>query len=140
MHPTIHGPVRHVMTGDVTALPPTGRPSELRRLLRQKPFHHIPIVDHGRLIGIVSAFDLARVSLDAWVGDSETGDAEIDARFSIPDLMTADPQVIDAGDPAWRAAEILAEGQFHALPVVEGDRQLVGIVTTTDLLRLMVSG
>jgi CBS domain-containing protein len=139
MHPTIHGPIRHVMTVGVKTLPPTARPSELAHLLRQNPFHHVPIVENGRLLGIVSAFDLAKVSLDAWVGDAETGDAEIDARFKITDLMTANPQAIDASAPAWRAAEILAEGYFHALPVVDGD-QLVGIVTTTDLLRLMVAG
>jgi CBS domain-containing membrane protein len=130
-------PVRSIMTTDVVAVAVDARPSDVRDLLRSRPFHHVPVVDGALLVGILSAADLARISLEAWGVDPDTTDATLDAAFSIEAIMSADVATIRPEEPILRATELLAEGTFHALPVVDAHGHLVGIVTSTDLLRYL---
>lgn len=71
--------------------------------------------------------------------DERTVDACLDARFALRDLMTTELRTIQVTDTVGRAAELLAEGAFHCVPVVEHDGTLVGIVTTTDLIRRFIA-
>ncbi|MCB9680776.1 MAG: CBS domain-containing protein [Alphaproteobacteria bacterium] len=134
----LHGPARAFMTPDVDTLPYDAPVSAVRALLRDHAYHHVPIVDGDRVAGLLSALDLARVSLEAWGTDAATTDAHLDARFSIVELMTVDPEVVQASDDIHRAAELLAEGTFHCVPVVDSGR-LVGVITSTDILRAVLA-
>lgn len=134
----LHGPVRSYMTPDVAALSYDAPVSQARALLRAHAFHHIPIVDDGRVVGILSATDIARISLESWGTDIATVDAHLDAHFTLPEIMTLDPALVEASSSIHEAAEILAEGLFHALPVVDNGK-LVGMITTTDLLRAFLA-
>lgn len=111
--------------------------SEVHRMLETHPFHHVPVVDEGRLVGILSSVDLARVSQELWVKDEETRAAWLDEMMSIREQMTPLPDVLHPDDPIRVAAERLGDGAYHALPVVDHEGRLVGIVTSTDLVRLL---
>lgn len=130
--------VRDLMTPDVEAVALQARPSEVRALLERRAWHHLPVVDGERLVGILSPVDLARVSLAGYLPDSGTVDAHLDASFKLADLISVDLVTVRPDDTGLTAAERLAQGGFHALPVVEEGGRLVGIVTSTDLLRWMV--
>ena len=130
-------PVRSIMSTDVAVVAIDAAISDVRDLLRDRPFHHVPVVRDGVLVGILSSVDLARVSLEAWGVDADTTDAELDAAFSIPSIMTHDVASVGPDDPIVVATELLADGRFHALPVVDAARKVVGIVTSTDLLRYL---
>ncbi len=129
--------VRQVMTVDPVSVPVTARVSEVRELLRRCAFHHVPVTSEGRLVGILSGADLAGYALDAWVPDTATADAHLDATLELGNIMTHDPDTIRPDATVRQAAEALVLGQYHSLPVVDGDGRLVGIVTSTDLLRLL---
>lgn len=137
MHWSAH--VRSLMTPDPISIQVDAPPSKLKELLDDRSFHHLPVVDGDVLVGIVSSIDLARVSLDTWVTDEKTRQAWLDEKFRIRDLMTWEPEYVDAGATVRTAAEKLAEGGFHALPVLD-DGRLVGIITSTDLLRFLAQG
>ena len=128
--------VRSVMATDVVTVDVAEPLSAVRRLLDDHAFHHVPVLDGDRLVGILSAVDLARVSLDRWVEDGATRDAWLD-RTAIRDVMTALPQVLHPDDSLRQAAGVLGDGAFHALPVVDAQHHLVGILTSTDLVRLL---
>ena len=130
--------VRDVMSERPVSVGVDDPPSVVQEVLNTSPFHHLPVVDGGVLVGIVSTTDLARVSLGAWVEHEGTQKAWLDASFSMSQLMTAEPEWIQAGDPLKLAADKLSTGDFHALPVVNDDRELVGMLTSTDLLRWLV--
>lgn len=130
-------PVRTVMTSEVRTVDVDARLSDVRDLLRDHPFHHVPVVRDGKLVGMLSASDIARISLEAWGVDELTTDATLDAAFSLPSVMSHDVTAVLATDSVYRATEILADGAFHALPVVDGAGRVVGIVTSTDLLRYL---
>ncbi len=131
--------VRDVMNDKPVFVDIDDPPSRVQALLAESPFHHLPVMKDGVLVGIISATDLARVSLGAWVKDAATQKAWLDATFTMSDVMTWEPECITATDPLKLAADKLSSGDFHALPVVDDQQQLVGMVTSTDLLRWLVT-
>lgn len=131
--------VRQLMSPDPVHVDVEAPPSTLHALLEENPFHHLPVLEGGCLIGVVSTVDLARVSLGAWV-DTDAEDAWLDAQFRVRDIMTWEPVVVRAGDSLRVAAEKLAEGGFHGLPVLDEADQLVGMLTSTDLIRHLLLG
>lgn len=89
-------------------------------------FRHLPVVDHARrVVGIVSDRDLLRALAD------HPGEA-----LSVRQVMTRDVRLIAANSPAIEAAAYMLESKHSALPVVDADGLLVGIVTTTDFVEL----
>jgi CBS domain-containing protein len=129
-------PVGSLMVADPVCVR-VGEPlSRVRELLAEHAFNHLPVVsDQGGLVGILSAADLAQVSLDAWVADADTVSAELDATFELAAVMTHEPVTASPDTTLRQAAELLGDGGFHSLPVVSSDGTLVGMLTSTDLLR-----
>lgn len=130
-------PVSSVMTRNPLSVQRTAAPSEVRALLQERAFHHVPVVDGEVVVGMLSSVDLAAFSLEAWGVDPQTMDAELDASFDLGRLMSHDVVSVGQDEPLHRATELLAEGHIHALPVVDGKRKLVGMLTSTDLLRYL---
>ena len=95
-----------------------------RQLMVSHGIHQLPVVEGGVLIGI-----LAERDLHAHVGYLE--------RTKVDAAMTRAPLTVEPTDPAQQAARILIEQNINSLPVVQNER-LLGIVSRTDLLRLLV--
>lgn len=136
---SLHQSVRSIMTHDVTAVELDSPVSAARHLLQDGPFHHLPVTRHGALVGILGLVDLYRVSLENWIDDDRTVDAWLDSTYTLSDVMTHNPDSVRMDQTIRDAALRLADGTYHALPVVDDDGQLAGIVTTTDLLRSIVA-
>lgn len=114
--------------------------SKARKLVRDHGVHHLPVVDGHKIIGIISASDILRVSFgDAFGTDERSVDATLDHTMSIEELMRKDPRVLRKDATIRDAAEILAKGEFHSVPIVDADREtLVGMVTSTDLIKYLL--
>jgi CBS domain-containing protein len=113
--------------------------SKVRQLIREHGVHHIPVVSGQKLVGIVSHADVLRVSFgDAFHTDERTVDATLDHTMKLEDLMQKDPVAVRENSPIREAAQILAQGSFHSLPVVTDGQKLVGMVTSTDLIRYLL--
>ena len=112
--------------------------SDVRRLIREHGFHHVPVVDEGVLVGMVSSGDLVGLGFGDFGASEGFLDAYLDAHYPIHQIMTRDLVTVTSTEPIVRAAELLASGRFHALPVIDGRRGLKGLVTTTDLARFLV--
>lgn len=116
-----------LMTPDPVTVSPQTSAVEARRLLDNHVIHHLPVVEDGRLVGVVSSSDFLKLHLF---------DAEMSliTRTTVDQIMETNITVIEAGSTLRDAAEKLAMGSFHALPVVDRQRRLVGIVTSSDLI------
>lgn len=125
-------PVSQVMTSQVRTLGPDATLGEVRRLLRSERCHHVPIVDGGRLVGIVSSRDLLR----RLQGSAPAGSTGLDVldHIGVAELMSRDPVTLHPDESVDRAIDLIADGQLHSVLVVDDDGGLVGIVTDTDLL------
>ena len=109
-------------------------------IMRKQHVRHLPVVDDGKMIGLLSDRDL-RLSMQ----EMEQGPGGAPKGYYLPALkkvktvmatkvVTVNPEMTVA-----EAATTMSEHKFGALPVVEpGDGKLVGMITETDLLKLLV--
>ncbi|GIZ08937.1 CBS domain-containing protein [Flavobacterium sp. UMI-01] len=131
-------PVSSIMTKNIIKLNLTDDLSKAEILFRSNRIKHIPVVDNFKIVGMLSLNDLLRVSCTE-TDDMDDLDLEsvVYNMFSIKQAMTKNVVTIKPYTTIKEAASILVENDFHALPVCDGVN-LVGIVTTTDLLKYML--
>jgi CBS domain-containing protein len=115
------------MTTDPVKIGPGDSAAEARELLESSAIHHLPVVENGKLVGIVSSADLLKL----YMLDDEVA---LSALATVSQIMELNPVILAVTATLRDAAEKLMSGGFHALPVVDADRNLVGIVTSVDLI------
>lgn len=132
-------PVADIMTTDVyTAEVDKDTLFDVKDLMLAKGLRHVPVVHGKKLVGIISKTDIDRLIFSRMFDEEEDADEAVLEMLKIEQVMTHKPRVVDAGITIREVAEILAGEEFHALPVTEGDK-LVGIVTTTDVIKYMLT-
>ena len=120
-------PVSRIMTTTLVTIGPLQPVIDARKLLESHALNHLPVVEDGKLVGILSAADM----LKFFLLDS---DATVLESILVRQAMQFSPVVLASNAKLRAAAEKLSSGSFHALPVVEPDQTLVGIVTSSDLI------
>jgi CBS domain-containing protein len=133
-------PVSELMTRQVVHIEPETSIDALHRLFEQHHFHHIPVLEHGKLVGIVSKTDYLKVRhvlAVTWEGLTVVQDIYKD--MTAADIMTREPLKVESSDSIGLAADIFRANTLHALPVVD-DGELVGIITPHDLLNHAFQG
>jgi CBS domain-containing membrane protein len=98
---------------------------------------HLPVIDDGRIVGIVSQRDLFRSALITALGFGRKTTDTLIKTIKIKEIMTKKVVTISPEANIKDAARLMIDKKIGCLPVVEGDR-LVGIVTETDMLRYVV--
>ncbi len=127
--------VQDIMQAElITILPETTLPEALR-LVQRRGVRHLPVVENGNLVGIVSDRDLKRAMPSAATSLSAQELNYLLDRVKVGEFMTRGVITIAPMFPVEEAARIMVTEKISALPVTEGGR-LVGIVTETDVLRL----
>lgn len=130
-------PVTNIMSKDVISAE-KGQPlSLISQVMNNHGIHHVPVVNASKLVGIVSLLDMMKLHLITRSVPEMTIGAIIDKQYSIEDVMISEVVTVNQKDTIRAATEILSSGDFHSLPVVDDDNLLVGIVTSTDLIRYL---
>ena len=130
--------VRDVMTSPVISIPPDTTVPAAMAMMRQYRIRHLPVVEHGRLVGIVSRGDLREASSGAALNADTYELHFMLSRLTIGKLMMRKVITITADAFIVRAAELMTEYKIAGLPVVEADGSVIGIITESDLLKLLV--
>jgi len=126
--------VRDLMQEKIVTIGASDRLSTVEDIMTLGRVRHMPVVQGGRLVGVVSERDLLRASLSNLTGfDSEERRAFLNG-VEIARVMSAPPIVIDADASVEEAARMMAERRIGCLPVMERQDQ-VGLLTEADLLR-----
>ena len=107
-------------------------------LLHRRNIRELPVVDNGRLIGIVTDRDLREIAPSYPIFRSEQEIRSQMENLKVAAAMTVDPIVVRPETPIVEAAKLLKTYRIGSLPVVE-DGKLVGIISVTDLLKLFIS-
>jgi len=133
----IYIPVSDIMTTNVMSITPSESLTVVRDIFKKNKFHHIPICSRGRLVGIISKSDFLHISHGISLhGNASEENEEIYKKLKARDVMTTKLATISPNDHVAVAMEIFLENLFHSIPVVkEASKQLVGIVTTFDVLK-----
>jgi CBS domain-containing membrane protein len=131
--------VSTIMSTNLIKLNATDTLAKAEQLFRENKIRHIPVMDGNKIIGMLSYTDLLRISFAETLDEEDQMiDVTVYEVFSIEQVMAKNLVCIRPDTLIKEAAEILATREFHALPVVESDL-LVGIVTTTDLIRYLLN-
>jgi CBS domain-containing protein len=115
-----------IMHASPVTIAPTETLATAQALMDHEGVRQLPVVENGKLIGMLSERDL-----HGHIGYLE--------RTKVDAAMSGSPVTVAPTELAERATRILLEHKVNALPVVEGGGQLVGVVSRSDLLRLLIT-
>ena len=122
--------VQEIMSAPVVTVDVEASLMSAFEIMQQKGIRHLPVLQHGRLIGIVSDRDL-RLATSMLRPEPFAKEARV------AEVMTQNPVTATPLDPVEEAARLMHEHKIGCLPIVEND-QLVGVVTGPDLLGALI--
>lgn len=127
------------MTKDVVVVSPDTTVPEAHRIMTEKSIRRLPVVDGKKLVGIVTRGD---------VRGAEPSDAttlsiwELNyllAKLKLSEIMTRKPITITPDATVMEAAQLMLDNKISGLPVVDAEGIVVGIVTESDIFRMVAS-
>ena len=127
--------VKDFMIQDPVCIENEASINSLNRLINVKGYSHIPVLEHGELVGIVSKTDLMSrflMMLEQTSGKTYTN--LVMKNLKVKELMTPNPVVVKETDSLDDITELLMGKEFHSLVVVNDHGKVKGIVTSYDLL------
>ena len=131
-------PVSAIMTSDVITLNYNDDLTTAEMLFKSNHIRHIPVVNDNHVVGMLSYTDLLRISFaDAVDEEEHMVDTVVYNMFTIEQVMAKNLIKVSSDTLIKDVAETLSTNEFHAMPVID-DGELVGIVTTTDLINYLI--
>jgi CBS domain-containing protein len=132
--------VRHIMTEAVLSIGVDEPVTEALRLFAAHPVHHLPVVDVTGLKGMLSTADMLKLEYFLPKSGAQTPAVLLNSRFRIDAMMRQPVITAKPDDTIAEAASRMAAHGIHALPVVDDNNHLIGIVTTTDIMQALLHG
>jgi acetoin utilization protein AcuB len=129
--------VTDYMTAKVVTVPPATGVREAFFIMKENHIRHLPVVDNGRLVGIISDRELRR---PGWVDESRdiTHVYYLDDSMSVGDVMIRDVHVIHTYDTLRKAVKLLLDNRIGAAPVLDKTGAVVGMLSAVDLLQALI--
>ncbi|MBK7409221.1 MAG: CBS domain-containing protein [Saprospirales bacterium] len=120
-------PISKIMITKVVTVSPDDKLTVVKEILFNKRFHHIPVVKgpKNRLVGIITSYDIFKLNRKFEEYDSIT----------VREIMTKKIATLRPEEAIGAAAQVFLRHLFHGMPIVNEDQELVGIITTHDILR-----
>ena len=129
--------VQEVMSSPVRFIAADEPLSRMDAIFTMENFHHLIVVDkEGDLKGIVSQDDCKYALEQIASNSSEAGNSKqgLD-HWPVERIMTQHLTCLHVGDDVAKAAAYFLKNEFHALPILDDNEKIVGIVTSHDLLK-----
>ena len=130
--------VKDWMTREVVTVSPDASLPEAHRLMSDNNIRRLPVLKGGRLVGVVTRGDVRGAepseasSLSIW---------EINyllAKLKIKQIMTRDPLTVTEDMTLGEVAKIMMDNKVSGLPVIGKEGTMVGIITESDIFRMIV--
>lgn len=134
-----HFLVEDWMTRDVVTAAPDTPMLEAHKRMREKNIRRMPIVEGRKVVGIITRSDVRQAqpsdatSLNVWEMNY------LLARLEVKDIMTKEVLTVRPDDTIKTAAELMYDNRIGALPVVDDENNLVGIITESDVFRTLIT-
>lgn len=126
-------PVSELMSTKILAVIPTDSLEKVKEIFDTHNIHHIPVVRYKDLVGFISKTDFYKALGGAQL-DGDNAEEMLKNRKA-EDIMVTHIVKLDERDKIGTAAEVFLKNYFHAVPVLNADKELVGIVSTYDIIK-----
>jgi acetoin utilization protein AcuB len=131
----MNAPVSGIMSTELYTLSPVDSLAKVKELFEAHNIHHLPVVQLGKIVGIISKADFNKVLHGSRLTpEAAKLDDIILNNYTCESIMTDRLAKISPNDKIGVAAEIFLDNLIHALPVVDAEGLLVGLVTTYDII------
>ena len=128
--------VKELMTKDLKFVSPTERLIHARRIMLESNVGRLPVIEDEKLVGMITSKDLMRAFIDFRKHVPEKYQKSQIKEVSVEHIMSSNPVFTSKDATISEVSKIMMETGYNGLPVVE-DGKVVGIVTQTDILRLI---
>lgn len=125
--------VREVMTPDPIVADATTAIHDVIERMQAEDIRHMPVMDRGELIGVISDRDLKAYSFEAVMSSPDGAQGRMRRPVSL--LMSGDPISVEAEADLGEAVDLLLENKIGAIPVIDPEGNVVGICSYVDVLR-----
>jgi acetoin utilization protein AcuB len=105
------------------------------RLMTENKIRRLPVVDNGKLVGIITDRDVKDASPARTTAIDLQELYYLFSETKVKDLMTANPIVLSGDDSVEKAAVIMLETKISGIPVTDNENNLIGLLSETDVLR-----
>lgn len=127
--------IESIMSTDLVTLAPSDSVDKARSLMHDRRIHHLPVVDDGQLVGLVTLTNVLAAS-DSFLRDTDSCIHPKD--IAVLDVMVTDVVTVDEHAGLRQAALFLEKHRIGCLPVVT-DGSLRGIITDTDFVGIAIN-
>ena len=127
-------PVSEIMRREVVTAAPKETLDLTQDLMNLGRVRHVPVLDEGRLVGILSQRDLLAASLTKALNFDPASRRSFLRSVQVGEVMTKDAVTVGPETTLAQAAAILVQRKIGCLPVVSSHGALLGVLTDTDLL------
>lgn len=128
--------VRDIMTREVVTLYEEDNLLGVEEGMRHFRFRHLPVVDDGKLVGLITQRDMLRVAASVAEPGGDVKTRNINERLFARDVMARDLVTVREDTPIADAGLLMWNNKLGCLPVVDDDGKLLGIVTEADFVKL----
>ena len=128
--------VKEIMSKEVIDVSPVDRLVHARRKMLDNNVGRLPVVDDDKLVGMITSKDLMRAFIDFRKNVPEKYQKSQIKEVLVEDIMSSNPCYVSKEMSITEVSNIMMETGYNGLPVLE-DGKLVGIITQTDILRLI---
>ena len=128
--------VREYMTSPAITVAPDTTVQDAEKILREHKIRRLPVVDGGKLVGVVTRARLREVAPSPATSLSVWELNYLLAKMTVKDVMQKKVVTVTPDTSIEKAATLGQERGVGTLPVVEDDR-VVGVITTTDMYRIL---
>ncbi|WP_341501296.1 CBS domain-containing protein [Gallaecimonas sp. GXIMD4217] len=128
--------VAHIMTRELRTLPSTASLKEAHELIRDTGIRHIPIMEDGRLLGVLTQKKLLAKVMSLMMSHPIDELDALEAKIPVTDLVDCDCHRVAENEPLVEAVEFFLNNKHGCLPVVDEDGKLQGMITSSDFVRL----
>jgi acetoin utilization protein AcuB len=131
-------PVSSIMTKKVIAVTPEDNLLRVKEIFDTHNIHHLPVVRYKQIVGIISKTDFLYFlhgfkgnDLDRFIDETRL------KAWKAEEIMTKGLAKVDPDEPIRTVVDLFLINRFHAIPVVNNEDELLGIVTTYDVIKAL---
>jgi acetoin utilization protein AcuB len=125
-------------TKNVFFVAPDDSVDQAFKLMEDHGVHHLPVLDSGQVVGMVSDRDLLVAGVGGSEGEPKKSPKRMNSLPCVAEIMSQPVLTLSPDDPLRSATWLMVKHRIHAIPLVRNER-LVGLVSDSDLLRGVIA-